>query len=119
MGRSGVTRCGHVLLGLDKRSLVKNGRCNVSRIHLGRCTARVGRVTGVNIRVKVIVNNNGVFHNLDKTSGNFSHIGNSRVKVLTAIVGDLTLDSTLITRNIGTGILATVHVRPVNRFCGG
>lgn len=114
-----VTGFGHVLLGLDNRDLVKRGGCNVSRGHLNRCTRRVGRVRSVKMRVNVIVNNNGVFHKLSKTKGNFSHIGNSRVNVLTAIVGDLKLDSTLMTTNMGTHILATVHVRPVNRFCAG
>lgn len=114
-----VTACGEVLLGLDNRDLVNRGRCNVSRGHLTRCTTRVGRVRRLKMRVNVIVNNKGVFHKLDNTGGKFSHIGNSRVKVLTAIVGDLTLDSTLMTTNIGTHILATMHVRPVNRFCGG
>lgn len=117
--RAGVTEFGEVLLGLDNRDLVNRGRCNVSRGHLNRCTRRVGRVRSLNMRVNVMVNNKGVFQKLDKTSGNFSHMGNSRVKVLTAIVGDLKLDSTLKTTKIGTHMLATVHVRPVNRFCGG
>lgn len=118
-GRGHVTGCGEILLGLDNRDLVKRGRCNVSRGQLTRCTTRVGRVRRRNMRVNVIVNNNGVFHKLDKTGGNFSQMGNSRVNVLTAMVGDLTLDSTLITTNIGTHMLATMHVRPVNRFCDG
>lgn len=115
----GVTGCGEVLLGLDNRDLVKRGGDKVSRGELTRCTTRVGRVRRRNMRVNVIVNNKGFFHKLAKTNGNFSHMGNSRVNVLTAIVGDLTLDSTLITTNRGTHMLATVHVRPVNRFCDG
>lgn len=114
-----VTGFGEVLLGLDNRDLVNGRDFNVSPRHLDSCTGRVGRIRRVNIRVNVIVNNNGVFHKLDKDRGKFSHIGNSRVNVYTAIVGSLTLDDTLNTLNIGGGILATVHVRPVNRFCAG
>ncbi len=119
VGRGGVTGFGEVLLGLDNRDVVKRRHCNVSRGHLTRCTRRVGRVRSVKMRVKVIVKNNGVFHNLDNTNGKFSLIGNSRVNVYTAIVGSLKLDDTLKNVNMGDHMLATVHVRPVKRFCAG
>lgn len=111
--------CGEVLLGLDNRSLRNSRGCKLSPRILRSCTRRVGTTTKANIRVNVIVNNNGVFHKLANTGGNFSHIGNSRVNVLTAVVGSLTLRSTLRSGNIGTGMLASVHVRPVNRCCSG
>lgn len=51
--------CGEVLLGLSNRILTKSGSDNVSGSAIIGVYGSIGGITSLNIRITVIINNNG------------------------------------------------------------
>lgn len=105
------------MLGLDNRTLVNSLTCNVSPGMIRTVATRVTRIIRRNVRVTVIINTNGVFHNVGNSTSKVSQTATSCVNVVTAIVGTVALRSSLRHGKIPAQMRATVTVRRMTRPC--